>query len=226
MATAIRTIIQRRSVLRGISYQVYVAIREPEDNNHVRMEYRDGVLKIMSPGYVHDGFAERSGVLIRAVCAVFEIPLRGARTTTLRRLGPGPERGVGKEPDASFYFANQRRIAGNTEINLEVDPPPDLAIEVESSHRSRDMMEIYARLKVPEVWRFHVRSGKLQFDALQPYGSYLPVERSLNLPMLTPDLVLELLARCPDQDEMTWDREVRDWLRDILLPRFRQEGGG
>jgi Uma2 family endonuclease len=37
---------------------------------------------------------------------------------------------------------------------LKVDPPPDLAVEVDISHGSRSKFRIYARLKVKELWRF------------------------------------------------------------------------
>ena len=87
-----------------------VALRAPEENNHIRMDYLDGTLTIMSPGYLHDFFADRVGVLIRAVAEVFDIPLAGARTTTLRRSGERPRKGAGKEPDSSFYFVTSLPI--------------------------------------------------------------------------------------------------------------------
>ncbi|MBW4621851.1 MAG: Uma2 family endonuclease [Cyanosarcina radialis HA8281-LM2] len=38
----------------------------------------------------------------------------------------------GIEPDNCFYIQNHQRMRGKTRIDLTVDPPPDLAIEVRS----------------------------------------------------------------------------------------------
>ncbi len=226
LATATRTTVQNRTVLRDIPYRVFLALRAPEENNHVRMDYWNGTLTIMSPGYLHDLSGQRLALLIPFVALVFDIPMSSAGSTTLSRPGIGPRKGFGKEPDASFYFANEPRIRGNTEIQLEVDPPPDLAIEVENSRNLGRKLATYAHLGVPELWRYNVKTGRLWFGALHEDGTYLPIERSRSLPMLTPAIVLDLLARGQGVDQTRWFRETMDWLRDALLPRYRQEVGG
>src|SRR5689334_12972304 len=65
---------------------------------------------------------------------------------------PELERAI--EPDECFYLTNEPLIRGKEEFNFEVDPPPDLGIEVNISSSSRRRMPIYAALGVPEVWRF------------------------------------------------------------------------
>jgi len=221
-ATATRRRTHATAVLRDVPWDAYVALRASRRNDHFRMTYLDGVLTLISPGYIHDFFADRVGMLIRDVVAAFGIPVAGARSTTLQRPGPGPKKGAGKEPDNSYYFANEARIRGRTEINLEIDPPPDLAIEVDNTRDSRRKLAVYARLGVPEVWRYDGRTETLWFGALQADGTYAPVERSLSLPMLTPGIILDLLARCRTTDETTWDNWVRDWARNELLPRHRE----
>jgi Uma2 family endonuclease len=37
---------------------------------------------------------------------------------------------------------------------LSVDPPPDLAVEIEITTSSIDKLDIYASLGVPEVWLY------------------------------------------------------------------------
>ena len=44
-------------------------------------------------------------------------------------------------------------MAGRDTIDLTVDPPPDLIVEVDISHPSLDKFPIYASLGIPEVWR-------------------------------------------------------------------------
>ena len=224
MATATRRLRRETTVLRDVPWDVYVALRASRRNDRIRMTYLDGVLILMSPGYIHDHFAERVGMIIRDVVAAFGIPAAGARSTTLQRPEPGlePKKGAGKEPDNSYYFANEARIRGREEINLEVDPPPDLAIEVDNTRDSRLKLAVYARLGVPEVWRYDVKTETLWFVALLADGTYAPIERSLSLPMLTPAIILDLLARSRTTDETTWDNWVRDWARNELLPRHRE----
>ena len=60
----------------------------------------------------------------------------------------------GFEPDASFYIRNEALIRGKRRIDLNVDPPPDLVIEVDITSPSLDKFPIYARPGVPEVWRY------------------------------------------------------------------------
>jgi hypothetical protein len=83
-------------------------------------------------------------------------------------------------------------------------------------------LSIYARLGVPEIWRYDVETETLRFVALQADGSYAPIERSLALPMLTPAMVLEQLRRCAGVSEGQWGRLVRDWARETLMPRPEQ----
>ena len=50
-------------------------------------------------------------------------------STTLRR----EELDRGLEPDEGFYLGDLERIRDLDQIDLDVDPPPDLAIEIEIS---------------------------------------------------------------------------------------------
>ena len=220
MATATRS--GRANILHGVPWDVYQALRADESNDRLRMTYHDGTLILMSPLFPHDRAAERIGMIIRGVVAVYGIPIAGARSTTLSRRGPGVKKGVGKEPDNSYYIANEARIRDNSAINLEVDPPPDLAIEVDNTSDSRRKLPIYARLGVPEVWRYQVGPGTLWFGRLQDDGTYAGLDRSRALPMLTPEIVLDLLALGRGIDETSWDQRVREYARDVLVTRHRE----
>jgi Uma2 family endonuclease len=67
--------------------------------------------------------------------------------TTWKR--PDLERGL--EADQCHYIRNEAIVRERDVLDLDVDPPPDLAIEVESS--SLDRLEIYAGVRILEVWR-------------------------------------------------------------------------
>jgi Uma2 family endonuclease len=57
---------------------------------------------------------------------------------------------AGVEPDTCFYIENRQAILGKERINLTVDPPPDLAIEVDFT--SITNLGSYTPLAIPELW--------------------------------------------------------------------------
>ena len=66
-------------------------------------------------------------------------------------------------------------------------------------------------LGVPEVWRFHPRQARLWFGRLEG-GSYVEIDQSLSLPMLTPQRVLEALNLGEGLSESEWDPLLRAWV--------------
>jgi Uma2 family endonuclease len=210
------------TVLRGIPYDAYVLIRDYPGNNGYRMTYDDGTLEIMSPQLPHETGAELIGMIVRAYTAVLGIDCRGTRSTTFRRGLPGQLKGKGKEPDASYYFTHAALIRDKDKIDLEVDPPPDLWIEVDNLASSKRRLPLYAALRVPEVWRYRTRRRTLWFGLLQE-GTYVEVARSRALPKLTTERVLYLLDEATARGEPAWDNWMRGWMDSTL--RFMDERG-
>lgn len=213
------------TTLRGVPYDWYERLRAEPGNRHLRMTYDDGVLEVMSPEFRHEKNADRIGMIVRAVASAFAIGCLGARCTTIRRGAGGTRRGQGKEPDASFYFANAAAVRGKETIDPETDPPPDLWVEVDNRGSSRGSLPLYAALGVPEVWRLRARRGVLWFGR-RDGASYVEIGQSLSLPMVTPGLVLALLDRARTApDETTWDDWTRDWLKNTFKPAYDACGG-
>ena len=204
--------------LRGVSYKAYLRlVREPA-NFHLRMAYHDGVLEIMSPRREHEQPASRIGMVIRAVTCELGIGCTGMRTTTFHRSGGGRKKGHGKEPDECFYLASEAKILNKETVDLDAgDPPPDLWIEVDHRASSLGRLPVYAKLGVPELWRYGVGGRTLVFLALNDQGSYDDIKASRSLPMLTPTVVIEALAMCEGVSESVWDRRLREWVRQTLL---------
>ncbi len=209
------------SVLYDIPWDIYLSLRELPGNSHLRMTYHDGTLILVSPEYIHD----RGGWLLNhVICEVantFAIEVAGTGSTTFRRKGHGNEKGDAKEPDEGFYIgANEALIRGKDTIDLEIDPPPDLAIEVDNKSDSTLTLPTYAGLLVPELWRFDARKGTLWFGRLVE-GAYQTIDRSLHLPMLTPDLVLFALSKAADRGATTWRLWLREWAGSLpgAIPR-------
>jgi len=67
------------------------------------------------------------------------------------------------EPDQCFYIQNHARMRGKRRIDLTLDPPPDLAIEVDVT--SKTQLEAYVALGVAELWRYE--NNQLQLYMLR-----------------------------------------------------------
>jgi len=102
--------------------------------------------------------------------------------------------------------------ARGREIDLEVDPPPDLAVEIDLCRPDVEKAGIYARLGVPEIWRW--RGGRIIVFALQAGGSYAEIERSIALPDFPLEELAAALGGCPQADSLraveAFRRRVRE----------------
>ena len=116
----------------------------------------------------------------------------------------------GVEPDACFYVANAGRIIGKREIDLESDPPPDIAVEVDTTNSSRDKLPIYAALRIPEIWRYDGKQAEIfQLKA----DSYFRSETSMFLVGLSSSLLTELIELSKSQSQTTILKLFRQQLR-------------
>jgi Uma2 family endonuclease len=70
-------------------------------------------------------------------------------------------------------------MIGKERIDLTIDPPPDLAIEVDVT--SKTQLNAYEALGVPELWRYE--DGKLQINLIKD-GKYIESEISATFPNL------------------------------------------
>ena len=120
------------------------------DRPGVRVSYDGGRLEIMSPLLEHEEYKEFISDLARAFSEETGAPLekRGSATWKRRKI----QKGV--EPDTCFYVANAHQIVGRRKIDLESDPPPDIAVEIDTTNESLSKFPIYAALGVPEIWRY------------------------------------------------------------------------
>jgi Uma2 family endonuclease len=210
MATIPRSVssAERRFVLHGVPWTVYEALRESEENYHVRMSYDKGTLELMSPSPTHERVKSLLRQLLEAFTVELRIPRQSLGSTTWKR----EEKLKGLEADECYYILNHARIRDIEEINLEVDPPPDLALEVEVSRSAVKRLGIYAALGVPEIWRW--RKGMVQAYSLSRDGKYEPIEMSMNLPMLRVKDLEPFLDRKLAADQSEWILGFRRWVRE------------
>ncbi|HZT81669.1 MAG TPA: Uma2 family endonuclease [Gemmataceae bacterium] len=176
----------------------------------VRLTYDRGSLEIMSLLFEQDSDAYPIGRFVDVLTEEMALPIEGGRSTTLRRR----RRRRGLEPDNCFWIAHASQIQGRRRIDLRVDPPPDLAIEVDVTHSSLDRMSLYASLGVPEVWRLD--GPNLTFHGLGADGKYTERTHSLAFPFVTPADLTRFLALHAAQDANAVVRQFRAWVRQQL----------
>jgi Uma2 family endonuclease len=215
-ATTSRSTIPAGETLRNIDWATYNKFRDDPANDHLRMTYLDGDLTIEPPQLALGFESRRIMFIVMAVARSYRIRLMVVGGTTLRKEGRGPLAGSGKEPDEGFFLGDDvAKIRGKTVLDLAVDPPPTLALEVDNTGNSEAALPTYARIGVPEVWRFAATEQTLWFGRLVG-DHYQEVVRSLSLPRLTPALVLQALeARRQEPDDIDWLDWLDRWVREL-----------
>ena len=203
---------EQRLVLRGVPWDAYVALRDPECNNHVFMTYDRGTLELMSPSGQHDNVKTLLGQLVEAFTSELNIPRRSFGSTTWRKS----DLLRGLEADECYYIRNHRLVSLRAKVELGREPPPDLAIEVVVHHGDVNKMAVYAALGIGEVWSWH--DGELQAYVLDENGHYAAREMSWNLPMLRVKELERFLDIEQARDESAWLNSFRAWVRERFAP--------
>jgi len=175
-------------VLPNVRWEVYERLLADDEERRVpRLTYDRGVLEIVSPSPEHEQDAETIKLIVVLFASARAIPVAWYGSTTYRR----PDREQGFEPDGSFYVEHEARMRGRVTIDLLVDPPPDLVLEIDASRSSLGKLELFAGFGIPEVWR---KDGDRIRILLLEGGAYHESSQSRVLPGLTADLVMRLLA--------------------------------
>ncbi|MGK7889467.1 MAG: Uma2 family endonuclease [Leptolyngbyaceae cyanobacterium] len=159
-------------------------------------------IRIMSPLPKH---ANRSAVLadlVKVLLRVSNSDWQDFDPLTLKKM---QQRGL--EPDHCFYIANYQKILGKERIDLAVDPPPDLAIEVDVT--SFSSVGDYEAIAIPELWIYRYQSLKIYCFTS---GQYLDVDGSAIFPQLPLKQMIPLYV------ERAWTQGAS-----VALREFEQE---
>ena len=162
---------EQRVVLRNVSWETYERLLEGHESSAPRFTYDRGEMEIVSPSPEHEKFNRRIAQLVLAFTEEMDIESEDLGSTTFRR----EDLARGFEPDSCFYVQNEEQVRGKDRIDLAVEPPPDLVIEVDITSPSINKLPIYAGLGVPEVWRYD--GEKLEILRLGNDG-YVEVSRA------------------------------------------------
>jgi Uma2 family endonuclease len=206
------------TVLHGVEWGFYQSLRAElwRHGQRYRLAYDRGVLEIMSPSSIHEGYKKALARLLEALTEELGVPLGAFGSMTLDRA----DLNRGLEPDECYYIRNEPAVRGRLSVAIPPDPPPDLAIEVVVSGRL-DKLPIYAALGVPEVWRFD--GEELLSLHIQVDGTYQVSERSWNLPQVPTAELARFVHEIRGRSSLEWLNLFRAWVRDTLRPA---PGGG
>ncbi|HBI42206.1 MAG TPA: Uma2 family endonuclease [Planctomycetales bacterium] len=204
----------QRFVLHNVSWEEYGKFLEAIGENHVRVTYDRGSIEFMSPQPLHERYKHFFSLFFLALSKETGVKIYGMGSTTFRRR----DAGRGLEPDECYYLQSAARVRDLTTADLTVDPPPDLAIEVDITSSVLNRMEVYASLGIPEVWRCD--GQVLEAYCLGANRCYERTPNSAAFPFLPLDEVLQLIQHgLVGADSVEWLEAAQEWLREDVLPR-------
>ena len=182
-----------RLELHDISWEEFEAIQDATDERpSIRVAYCDGTLELVSPLPAHERPHRIIAYIVTAILDAQDRDWEDFGSSTLRQK----PKTAGVEADTALYIQNAERVRDCMRLDLEKDPPPDLAIE--SDLTSKTTFEAYKRLQIPELWVYE--AGELQINLLRD-GEYVRSQQSLVFPepILGTRTVLELVPELVQQ---------------------------
>jgi Uma2 family endonuclease len=199
---------EQHLLLHDVSWQQYEKLGEIfRDRSGLRMTYDQGGLEIMTLSAEHESFKSILDRLIEVIAEELGVPLKCLGSTTYKQ--ESLEKGL--EPDECYYLDNYARIQGKKRIDLSRDPPPDLAVEIDTTRSSLDRMAIYAKLGVSEIWRFD--GHHLTVFQLSGKGKYREAKRSRHFPSVPIAELARFVHLGETQDDTSIVKQFRQWLR-------------
>ena len=194
---------ETRTVLESVSWEAFLELAEGRGGSVPRMTYDRGVLEMMTPRRQHEHIGRLIGRMVETFSEVRGIEVTSCASTTFKR--PDLQRAF--EADESYYVRHADDIRPKDEVDLLVDPPPDLVVEVEITSSALPKLNLLAAIGVPEVWRHD--GSRLEMLLLGDDG-YRVVGASECLPGLAAALIDAFLARRFSTGETALIREFRD----------------
>ncbi len=193
---------ETRTVLENIRWETFIEIAEQRRGSVPRLTFDEGVLELMSPLRQHENIGSLIGRLVETYTEVLEIEIVSVASTTFKRK----DLQKAFEADKSYYIQHAEQIRPKEEVDLAIDPPPDLVIEVEITSSAIRKLKLFAAMEVPEVWRHD--GERLQMYVLEN-NQYEPKDFSKSLPGLTPTMIHQVLNKRLACGETLLIREFR-----------------
>ncbi len=206
---------EQRFVLYGVTWDEYEGLLRAFADRRLRHTYDQGTLEIMSPSQSHEWSKSVLGDFVAVVCRVRRIPRRGVGSMTMHR--EDMDRGL--EPDEGFYIGAKSvaAVQEREDYDANRDPPPDLVIEVDITRSSLKRLEIYRRLRVPELWRYDGKT--VTFLLLNESGEYEEAPQSRIFRFLAAKDLTRFMAMRETKNDTELELRFEKWLRSRLAKK-------
>lgn len=182
---------------------------ELEDRRDVRLSYYRGRMEITMPSPEHEEYVDLIQDLTRLLVRELGLRMESRGTALLKR----ELREVGAQPDGCFYIQHAAQIIGKRQLDLTIDPPPDIIVEVDLSTDSRGKFLIYATLGVPEIWRY---DGTIFAIHHLVGGHYQEDDASRAFPFLTAAVMTNVIEQSKQFGQDAALDEFRNWIQPHL----------
>lgn len=198
---------EQRVIVRPVSWATYERLlADLANQSSTRLTYDRGTLEIMSPLPEHEEYNRTLALLVEVLAEELGIDIRNLGSTTFRHENLAR----GFEPDSCFYIQHEAQVSGKSTIDLTIDPPPDLVIEVDITSGSLDKFPIYAQVGVPEIWRCDGQRVRIYTLAVE---GYVESDPSLALPLLAGTVLSDFLEQSKTLKRTALLRAFRAWVR-------------
>lgn len=196
---------ENRMAFRSLDWSAFQQIRQLlAERTQARFTYDNGILEITMPLEGHERFARLIELFIRILVVELGLKMKSMGSTTLARA----DLLKSAEPDNGYYIQNYNLVADH-EVDLAIDPPPDLVVEVDITHTNIQKNDLYASLDVPEFWRFNGREWRI-FRLVN--GQYEDCDRSPTFPLVSKADLYGFLQTAIT-DEVAAEIDFRQWVR-------------
>jgi len=198
--------VDSKLVLHDVSWDEYeILMDQLVDPAGLRIAYDDGTLQIMTTSAEHEIYSRFFESLITVIRLRNRMTIRSFGSATMRKR----KKTKGNEPAACFYVQSAPLIGNRVDIDFEIDPPPDIAVEIDLHRDSISKFSIYAALGVGELWRYG--GDVLRIDLLEG-EDYVPTNQSRALPMLTSEILTDFLRRMREDQNQALI-EFDEWIQ-------------
>lgn len=197
-------------LLNNISWDTFNnLLQELGDKRSQRLTYYLGTLEIMSPLGEHENNNRFIESLIFVIADELNLNLKKFGSLTLK----SNQQKQGVEPDSCYYLQNESLVRNKQHIDLTIDPPPDLVLEIDLTSSSLNKLPIYATLKIPEIWRYDGKNLTI-FVLEKEENKYKKINKSPGFPWLDLAIIPELINQSLKQGETATLKQFRQWIKD------------
>ncbi|ELR97131.1 Uma2 family endonuclease [Gloeocapsa sp. PCC 73106] len=196
----------QKLLLRDITWSEFEQVLEElGEHRGSKIAYLYPILEIMTPLPEHESTKVFISNFIEILLELSEREFYPLGSTTFKN----ELMQYGIEPDSCFYIENEAKVRGKERLNLTLDPPPDLALEIDVT--SRTHTDIYVQLGVPELWQF--AAGNLQVLILED-GVYHSVEFSPHFPQVPiKQFIPQYLRQIKTDGRNKTMKAFREWVK-------------